>query len=204
MIISELPTWKKMPVYDGMPISKLELVEMFAFSVSLGQDYTGQWLIKDRCPWRIYSQIPFIDGPPCFGVLIEVLDITGHESPEIGELTVAFLSSGDVRNSPCQSAPTVAQSLPITGDWGITIPYVKTFFAQDGADDDAYTENDKIFLQFSELTDRAGITSAQMDKETLEMLFYFDQSLGADYEGRWLAADLIRVSLTRERIPKAA
>ena len=86
-------------------------------------------------------------------------------------------------------------SVPITGDWGITIPYVKIFFAQDGASDDVFTENDKIFMQFSEQTDRAGITSSQMDKQTLDRLFYFDQSLGADYEGRWLAADFIRVSL---------
>jgi len=50
-----------------------------------------------------------------------------------------------------------------------------------------------MFLQFSELTDRAGIVSDNMDKATLDSLLYFDQSLGTDYEGRWMAADQIRV-----------
>lgn len=173
----------------------LELVDMFAFSQGLGQGYIGQWLVKDRCPWRIYSTTRFVDGPPCFGVLIEVVDATGNENPEIGTLTVRFLATGDVRNSPCQSAPTVASSLPITGDWGITIPFVKQFFAQgQGSDgDEVYGIGDRIILQFSELTDRAGIMSNDMDKATLDRLLYFDQSLGTDYEGRWLAADLIRV-----------
>ena len=114
-----------------------EVVDMFAFSQSLGQAYTGQWLVKDRCPWRIFSTSRFVDGPPCFGVLIKVMDATGNGNPEIGVLTVRFLVTGDVRNSPCQSAPTTANSLPITGDWGITIPFVKEFFAQDGAQQNA-------------------------------------------------------------------
>ena len=193
VIISERPTWKKQPVYDGMPISMSEIVDMFAFSQRLGQAYTGQWLVKDRCPWRIYSTSRFVDGPPCFGVLIEVRDATGNENPEIGVLTVRFLATGDVRNSPCQSASTTASCLPITGDWGITIPFVKHFFAQDRANNEVYGNGVQIFLQFSELTDRAGIVSDNMDKATLDSLLYFDQSLGTDYEGRWMAADQIRV-----------
>ena len=151
--------------------------------------------MKDACPWRIFSQFRFVDGPPCFGILIEVLDAAGNEDPQIGILTVRFLATGDVRNVPCQSAPTVAQSQPIAGDWGITIPYVKQFFGQDGGGDQIYGAGDQLFIEFSELTDRAGMVSATLDKDTVDKLLYFDQHLGAGYEGRWLGSNLIRVSM---------
>jgi hypothetical protein len=182
-----------MPIYDDLQISHLELVDMLAFSESLGQDYTGWWIVKERCPWRIYSPIRFIDGPPCVGIVIEVLDASGNESPEIGGLNVQFLATGDVRNFPAQSAPTLARSQPITGDWGITIPYVKQFFGTDTGGDQIYGDGDIIIIQFSELTDKSLMVSAQLDKETLDKLLEFDQRLGDDYEGRWLAPDLIRV-----------
>ena len=194
ILLSERPTWKKRPVYDGLQISMVELIDMFEFSSGLGQNYTGQWMVKDACPWKIYSEAKFFDGPPCFGVLIEILDVTGNGGPEIGKLTVKFLVSGDVRNSPTQSAPTTAASSPITGDWGITIPRVQEFFAQDGGNDQGYGNGDQIFLQFSELTDRAGIKTTQMTKDVLDKLLYFDQKLGKDYTGEWLSANLIKVS----------
>lgn len=193
IILSEMPTWKKMPIYDGLRISHQELVDMFAFSASLGQNYTGWWMVKESCPSRIWSSVGFMDDPRCFGVVIEVLDATGNEDPEIGALSVQFLATGDVRNSPAQSAPTLARSQPITGDWGITIPYVKLFFGQDTGGDEVYGDGDVIMIQFSELTDKALMVPNDLDKETLDKLLVFDQNLGDDYEGRWLAPDLIRV-----------
>ena len=195
VIVSERPTWKKVPVYDGLAISKFELFEMFAFSQSLGQEYSGKWLVKEACPWKIFSSTRFVDGPPCFGVLIEILDIAGNDNPEIGLLTVRFLESGDVRNSPCQSAPAIAGSLPITGDWGITIPFVESFYARNNGADEVYGRSDVLYVQFSELTDRAGLIAAQMDKTTLDQIFFFDQGLGTDYEGQWVTADLVMVHL---------
>jgi len=195
VIVSERPTWKKLPVYDGLAISKFELLEMFAFSQSLGQEYSGKWLVKAACPWKIFSSTRFVDGPPCFGVLIEILDIAGNGNPQIGLLTVRFLESGDVRNSPCQSAPAIAGSLPITGDWGITIPFVERFYARNNGADEVYGRSDELFVKFSELTNRAGLIAAQMDKTTLDQIFFFDQGLGTDYEGLWLEPDLVRVHL---------
>ena len=199
VIISERPTWKKLPVYDGLAISKSEIDEMFEFSHDLGSDYTGRWLVRPppdgRCPWKIFSATRFVDGPPCFGVVIEILDIDGNEDPQIGELFVRFRESGDVRNSPAQSAPTVAVSSPITGDWGITIPYVSILQAEDGGGDEVYGEDDRIYVTFSEETDRASITSATMDKETLDRLLYFDQSLGSDYTGRWESNSRITITI---------
>ncbi len=71
-----------------MYISKSELNIMLTFSSFLGANYDAQWIIYDKCPPDIYTlNYPF-DGPPCVGILVNVLDSTGHGGPEIGALVV--------------------------------------------------------------------------------------------------------------------
>ena len=102
-------------------------------------------------------------------------------------MTVRVNPQGDLRNFPAQSAPTSVVSGPITGNWGITIPYVSLFYgvAPLAGYGEGWNTTAQIVMEFSEPTDRAGLGGGVLNKTVTDQLFNFDQSLGADYTGQW-------------------
>ena len=157
----------------GEMLTKAAVDRLFSFSASLGADYAGQWLTRSV-------------------FVITVLDLTGSGPPAIGSFTLSVKTSALLRNYPPQSAPTVALSPPLVGNWGTITPRIVSFVAS--GTNGIYSRGCNFTITFRPPTNFANLPRNGLTKGQIDSILQFSQNLGADYSGSWLDSTMLRIT----------
>lgn len=158
-------------------ITKRQIDEILKFSVSLGAGYTGQWLDAGRLRITIVNAVGA--GPPLRGIFI---------------VTCVAAGASPIRNIDQISKACSTSSPPLLGDFGATrITFTST---AKGDSNPVFSAGDSINIAFTADTDRAFHGTGMLNKTTVDRLFVFSQSLGADYTGRWLTRANFSITMT--------
>lgn len=154
--------------------TKVDIDAVFSFNQSPGADYTGAWSAPDT-------------------LVITVVDSTGSAPPTIGGLVLTFQPGNGVKNAAATSVDSTGSSPAATGNWGSRAgPTITSAAADDPDDADAvYGDEDSITVTFSEDTNQVAVAT----KGAIDTIFSFNQSLGTDYTGAWLAADTLVITV---------
>ena len=163
-------------------VHKADIDALFEWSHNLGANYTGRWTSRSR-------------------FVITIADPTGatvvaRSNGAVNALSVAVRESANLRNYPPSAAPTTSSAV-LTGNWGMELPKPVSLRASDPfGSDSVYGVNDAITVTFDRDTDLAQLGLYQdLDKATVDSLFLFSHTLGADYKGQWLDLRTFRITI---------
>ncbi len=148
-------------------VLKPDLDAVFEWSQNLGSNYTGIWHSRQV-------------------LVITILNAAGVTPPTINGLKVSVRQSGNLRNYPPSAAPSTSSAV-LTGNWGMTLPFIIGFVGSDPhARDSVYGPGDALTLSFDRDTDMAALGFEKVGKSVVDDLFIFSRTIGADYTGRWV------------------
>jgi hypothetical protein len=172
---------------DGKHLNKSEVDNLLTFSEVLGNNYSAVWLSSMQ-------------------LRINFLDITESRA-QIGKLTITITekAKGDgkfpgMRNLPPVCGPNTIKSQPVLGNWGLTPPFIDSFFAVGASSpaDSVYGQHDEIIIDVCaggkgsrgeggcEPTNRFNFDVRQiLEKPTVLRMFAFSQDLGFNFVGQW-------------------
>ncbi len=150
--------------------TKAALDNLFVFSQSIGDNYSGSWLNSRT-------------------LLINIEDATSEDPPTVGDLVLTVKSSGGLKDSAGTSLSSTSVSPPLSGTFGTKDgPFITSVVAEDPDGADAiYGNDDTITVRFSEPINEPDPTpeTAGLSKSDLDAIFSFSQNLGDDYSGEW-------------------
>ena len=183
--------------HDGKVLTKAQVDNLVTFSKFVAANYSAVW----HSP----SQLE-----------IKLLDVSGSEA-RIGELFVEVRpeATGDgalpgLRNVPPVCGPTLIQSAPILGNWGLAPPFIDAFTAQRGGNssDSVYGNGDELIIKVCAggrgSRGEGGCNPTNMfnlrprevvGKQMVERMFAFSQALGDDFVGQWDDAFSFRITV---------
>eukprot|EP00163_Fabomonas_tropica_P011118 TRINITY_DN2164_c0_g1_i2.p1 TRINITY_DN2164_c0_g1~~TRINITY_DN2164_c0_g1_i2.p1 ORF type:complete len:1432 (+),score=338.63 TRINITY_DN2164_c0_g1_i2:411-4706(+) len=167
-------TWSELT--NTPPVAtKGQLDALFAFSNSLGDDYTGAWTDLKT-------------------LVITMVDVSNAGDTTISGMTVTAQAGGNLRNLRGDSQPSES-SQAFSGDWGNNnAPAISGFVANDPDDaDTVYGNADTLTITFDTATNKPAVTS----KTDIDNILTFSASLGTAYTGTWNSlGDVLTVTVT--------
>jgi YVTN family beta-propeller protein len=157
--------------------NKTSVDKIFTFSQNLGNNYKGQWV-----------------DPSTF--IITILDSTGSQPPTIGGLTATIKASANLKNAPAISLPSTSTSPLLSGSYGTRQgPFITNLIADDPTEThNSYTSDITVTAVFSESTNKPGGIAVQ-NKNNVDNIFTFSQSLGANYTGQWVTSSTFVITI---------
>ena len=180
---------------DGKYLGKAEVDRLLTFSHFLAANYSAVW----------HSSMQ---------LQITLLNVTKSQA-QIGQLTISIAAeaNGDgrlpgMRNVPPVCAPRTITSLPVSGNWGLSPPFINDFraVAGDNPADSVYGNSDEIVIDVCAggrgsrgeggcaPTNTFNFETGQvLGKTSVLRMFAFSQDLGTDYEGVWENQNAFRI-----------
>ncbi len=165
----------------GMGIqTKTAVNDLYAFTESLGESYTGQWNTADT-------------------FVIIITNTTGATPPIINVTTVTPTGITPILSADETSSPSIAESPVLSGNFGTFVPQQELIITSLVADDpdnldDVYSDGDTITITFNSDTNMPGREGMQT-KATVNNLFTFTEHLGKAYSGEWIAPDTYTITI---------
>ena len=177
-------------VQTANQLSKADLDDLFIFSQSIGDDYSGKWL-------------------NALTLLITIEDAINLEAPpQIGKLTLQVKDDVvELRDEANSSEISTSVSPPLTGTFGNKAgPSITSLVALDpfANTKDRFGDGDTITVTFSEPTNEPDPTPnvPGLSKDDLDVLFKYLQggaeleSLGGDYRGEYIDPLILDITFT--------
>jgi len=160
--------------------TKTAVDDLFTFTESLGDTYTGQWISADT-------------------FVITVTDVTGATPPIITGTTVTPTSTTtQILSADTTSTASTATSPVLSGNFGSFIssaPVITSLIADDPDDLDViYSSGDIIVILFDSDTNTPSGPGKLTEKDVND-LFTFSEPLGKIDEGEWVAPDKFMITI---------
>ena len=177
-------------------IPKHTIDQIFAFSKSLGSEYTGEWANCTLYPGKVF--------PGCQSFIITIKNASGASPPTVFGLQATLLETGNIRNYPSASAPSSGLGPVMQGNFGPSSVYVERLVADDpGNLHTRFDVDDVILLMFNMPTNRADMQLNQIyDKDAVDGFIRFSTELARDYIGVWKDNAIFEITI-KELEPQA-
>jgi len=167
------------PTNEPTVATKADVDNLFTFSQSLGNNYTGS-----------FTDPQILE--------ITIVDSTGG-SPVVGTFRAKVNLDANLKDDSSTSLASVAESPPLSGTFetkeGPTILSIAAADS-DGIDDGIFNAGDTIKVKFSEPTNKPPVAT----KVDLDSLFTFFTTLGADYTGLFIDPETLIITIVDKGI----
>ena len=142
---------------------------------------------------------------------ISVVNSAGNSMPDehsaIGSVVAEIQSGGHLTDAAGSSFDSDTVSPVLQGTFGLSPgPTIKSLVANDPdslvTHNSVYSVDDTITMRFSESTNKPGDINSDgtLSRQELDKLFSFTQSIGDNYEGKWLDAINLEITITEETL----
>ncbi|AFS80974.1 hypothetical protein NKOR_05440 [Candidatus Nitrosopumilus koreensis AR1] len=160
-------------------LDKDDVDSIFRMSQEIGDDYSGDW-VTDR------------------KFVVTIKDDSVDSPPEIGTLRFIVKESANLKDDGKTSSASDSVSPTLTGTFGEKEgPVIISLVAADPLHltTSGYGNKDTITVQFSETTNRADFSDAELPKSDVDSIFKFSHSLGDDYTGKWITPSKFEITI---------